>query len=52
VIEQITAREIEDDVTLLASAHPRTVALVLETIKLILRSAQARGQRSMQGFSP
>jgi len=50
LMEEIAAREIEDDVTRLAHNHPRTARLVLETFKLILRNAQARGQRVDSGI--
>src|SRR4029450_6247172 len=44
-LDQVTTRRVEDVVATLAVEHPRTAQILLQTIKDILRSARARGQR-------
>jgi integrase len=44
-LDVVTNRRVEDIVATVAADHPRTAQIVLQTIKEILRSARARGQR-------
>jgi integrase len=44
-LDVVTNRRVEDIVATVAADHPRTAQILLQTIKDILRSAKARGQR-------
>src|SRR5262249_28052612 len=44
-IDRVSAQVVEDLVVQVATKHPRTAQIVLQTIKMILKDARRRGQR-------
>src|SRR5437879_2476832 len=49
VLETIRAAEVEDHVFAVAQQAPRAAELMLDTLKMILRSAKERGQTIDEG---